>query len=96
MLRQECPASLFEREAEVLFGALKTKSCLSVASSFCLAKKSAGVAQKVQTAVFLFCYIFLSADRKKKVIIIDFPNKGTPYLLISATNQSPYYEDSFP
>ena len=37
MLRQECPASLFERKAEVLFGALKTKSCLSVASSFCLA-----------------------------------------------------------
>ena len=35
MLRQECPASLFEREAEVLFGALKTKSCLSEASSFC-------------------------------------------------------------
>ena len=31
------PASLFEREAEVLFGALKTKSCLSEASSFCLA-----------------------------------------------------------
>ena len=70
MLRQECPASLFEREAEVLFGALKTKSCLSEASSFCLAQKSAGVAQKVQTAVFLFCYLFLSADRKKKVRII--------------------------
>ena len=69
MLRQECPASLFEREAEVLFGALKTKSCLSVASSFCLVEKSAGVAQKVQTAVFLFCYLFLSADRKKKVRI---------------------------
>ena len=31
------PASFFCREAEVLFGALKTKSCLSVASSFCLA-----------------------------------------------------------
>jgi len=31
------PASLFCREAEVLFGALKTKSCLSEASSFCLA-----------------------------------------------------------
>ena len=69
MLRQECPASLFEREAEVLFGTLKTKICLSVASSFCLAEKSAGVAQKVQTAVFLFCYLFLSAARKKKVRI---------------------------
>ena len=32
MLRKECPASLFEREAEVLCGALKTKSCLSEAS----------------------------------------------------------------
>ena len=31
------PASFFCREAEVLFGALKTKSCLSEASSFCLA-----------------------------------------------------------
>ena len=48
MLSQECPASLFEREAEVLFGALKTKSCLSEASSFCLAEKSTGVGKKVQ------------------------------------------------
>ena len=67
MLHLKCPASLFERKAEVLFGALKTKSCLSEASSFCLAQKSAGVVQKVQTAVFLFCYLFLSAARKKKV-----------------------------
>jgi hypothetical protein len=66
MLRQECPASLFEREAEVLFGALKTKSCLSEASSFCLAQKSAGVAQKVQTAVFLFCYLFSFCCQKEK------------------------------
>ena len=35
--KREGPASLFFREAEVLFGALKTKSCLSEASSFCLA-----------------------------------------------------------
>ena len=41
-------ASLFCREAEVLFGALKTKSCLSEASSFCLAEKSTGVGKKVQ------------------------------------------------
>jgi len=60
------PASLFEREAEVLFGALKTKSCLSEASSFCLAQKSAGVAQKVQTAVFLFCYLFSFCRQKEK------------------------------
>ena len=82
MLRQECPASLFEREAEVLFGALKTKSCLSVASSFCLVEKSAGVAQKVQTAVFLFCYLFLSADRKKKVRIT--PTKSLKYTRITS------------
>ena len=31
------PALFFGRKAEVLFGALKTKSCLSKASSFCLA-----------------------------------------------------------
>ena len=66
MLRQECPASLFEREAEVLFGALKTKSCLSKASSFCLAEKSAGVVQKVQTAVSLFCYLFSFCCQKEK------------------------------
>jgi hypothetical protein len=41
-------ASFFWREAEVLFGALKRKSCLSVASSFSLAEKSAGVAKKMQ------------------------------------------------
>ena len=60
------PASLFYREAEVLFGALKTKSCLSEASSFCLAQKSAGVVQKVQTAVFLFCYLFSFCCQKEK------------------------------
>ena len=59
------PASLFGREAEVLFGALKTKSCLSEASSFCLAKKSAGVAQKVQTANFLCFVSFVRAKEMK-------------------------------
>ena len=66
MLPQECPASLFEREAEVLFGALRTKSCLSEASSFCSAEKSAGVVQKVQPAVFLFCYLFSFCCQKEK------------------------------
>ena len=59
------PASLFEREAEVLFGALKTKSCLSEASSFCLAEKSAGVVQKVQTANFLCFVSFVRAKEMK-------------------------------
>ena len=75
--KHQGPSSFFCREAEVLFGTLKTKSCLSVASSFCLVEKSAGVAQKVQTAVFLFCYLFLSADRKKKVRIT--PTKSLKY-----------------
>ena len=54
--KHQGPASLFEREAEVRVGALKTKSCLSGASSFCLAETLAEVAQKVQTANFL-CFI---------------------------------------
>jgi len=58
------PASLFGREAEVLFGALKTKSCLSEASSFCLAKKSAGVAQKVQTANFFASFLCSGKEMK--------------------------------
>jgi len=47
------PASFFEREAKVFFVALKTKSCLSEASSFCLAQKSTGVVQKMQPANFI-------------------------------------------
>ena len=65
-VKSKIPASLFERQAEGLFGALKTKSCLSEASSFCLAQKSAGVVQKVQTAVFLFCYLFSFCCQKEK------------------------------
>ena len=59
------------------YGALKKKSCLSEASSFLLAECPTGVAQKVQTAVFLFCYLFLSAARKKKVRITH--TKITPH-----------------
>jgi len=66
MLPQECPASLFEREAEVLFGALKTKSCLSEASSFCLAEKSTGVGKKMQTANFLCFVSFVRAKEMKR------------------------------
>jgi len=51
----------------VLFGALKRKSCLSVASSFSLAEKSAGVGKKMQTANFLFVsFFFCSGKRKMK------------------------------
>ena len=59
------PASLFGREAEVSVGALKTKSCLSEASSFCLAETLAGVAQKVQTANFLCFVSFVRAKEMK-------------------------------
>ena len=59
------PASFFCREAEVLLGALKTKSCLSVASSFCLAEKSAGVGKKMQTANFLFASFFFCSCKRK-------------------------------
>ena len=56
---------LFWREMEEVVGALKTKSCLSEASSFCLAETAEGIAKKVQPAVFLFVSVFLSAARKK-------------------------------
>ena len=59
------PASLFGREVEVSVGALKTKSCLSEASSFCLAETLAGVAQKVQTANFLCFVSFVRAKEMK-------------------------------
>ena len=48
------------------YGALKRKSCLSEASSFPLAEYPTGIAQKVQTAVFLFCYLFSFCCQKEK------------------------------
>ena len=63
--KRKGPASLFGREAEVSVGALKTKSCLSKASSFCLAETLAGVAQKVQTANFL-CFVSLFGQRNEE------------------------------
>ena len=64
------------------YEALKRKSCLSEASSFPLAEYPTGIAQKVQTAVFLFCYFFSFCCQKEKSNISDFPNKEIPYLLI--------------
>ena len=54
--KHQGPSSLFGREAQVSVGALKTKSCLSEASSFCLAETLAGVAYKVQTAIFFVSF----------------------------------------
>ena len=48
------------------YGALKRKSCLSEASSFPLAEYPTGIVQKVQTAVFLFCYLFSFCCQKEK------------------------------
>ena len=65
--KREGPASLFGREAEVRVGALKTKSCLSEASSFCLAQKSAGVGKKVQPANFL-CFVSFVRAKEMKIL----------------------------
>ena len=59
------PASFFCREAEVLFGALKTKSCLSEASSFCLAETAEGIAKKVQPVPFL-CFVSFGQAKEMK------------------------------
>ena len=61
------PASFFYREAQVLLGAWRTKSCLSETSSFCLVEKSAGVGKKKQdgSLSFLLSFFFLLSERKK-------------------------------
>ena len=67
---------LFWREMEEVVVALKTKSCLSEASSFCLAETAEGIAKKVQPAVFLFVSVFLSAARKKNEKARGFSEKA--------------------
>ena len=56
---------LFWREMEEVVVALKTKSCLSETSSFCLAETAEGIAKKVQPANFLFASVFLLFVQKK-------------------------------
>ena len=65
--KHQGPASFFCRKAQVFFGALKTKSCLSEASSFCLAEKSTGVGKKMQTANFLCFVSFVRAKEMKSL-----------------------------
>ena len=67
---------LFWREMEEVVAALKTKSCLSETSSFCLAETAEGIAKKVQPAVFLFVSVFLSAARKKNEKARGFSEKN--------------------
>ena len=82
MLRQNLRPHFLSVKWKERYEALKRKSCLSVASSFPLAEYPTGIAQKVQTAVFLFCYFFSFCCQKEKSNISDFPNKEIPYLLI--------------
>ena len=56
---------LFWREMEEVVGALKTKSCLSEASSFCLAETAEGIAKKVQPVPFL-CFVSFGQAKEMK------------------------------
>jgi len=60
------PASLFGREMEEVDGAYRTKSCLSGASFFCSAETTFGIAQKVQTALFL-CFVSFVRTKEMKM-----------------------------
>ena len=66
MLRQNLRPHFLSVKWKERYGALKRKSCLSEASSFPLAEYLTGIAQKVQTAVFLFCYLFSFCCQKEK------------------------------
>ena len=66
MLRQNLRPHFLSVKWKERYGALKWKSCLSEASSFPLAEYPTGIAQKVQTAVFLFCYLFSFCCQKEK------------------------------
>ena len=56
---------LFWREMEEVVVALKTKSCLSEASSFCLAETAEGIAKKVQPVPFL-CFVSFGQAKEMK------------------------------
>ena len=60
------PASLFCREAEVLFGALKTKSCLSVSEFFLFSAEKCRSRQKSADGEFSLFRFFCSCKRNEK------------------------------
>ena len=60
------PASLFCREAEVLFGALKTKSCLSVSEFFLFSVEKCRSRQKSADGEFSLFRFFCSGKRNEK------------------------------
>ena len=59
-------ASLFCRETEVLYGALKTKSCLSDSEFFLFSGIKCRSRQKSAALIFSFCYLFLLHQGKRK------------------------------
>ena len=59
------PASFFCREAQVLFGALKRKSCLSFSEFFFFSGKKYRSRQKNAVGEFSFCFVFLLFVQKK-------------------------------
>ena len=63
---EECPASLFEREMEGVVWSVKKEKLFERSEFFSFSGMPDRSSSKVQTAVFLFCYLFLSAGRKKK------------------------------
>ena len=66
MLYPKCPASFFEHKAEVLFGALKTKSCLSEASFLFSVEKCRSSSKSADASLsFLLSFFFLLPERKK-------------------------------
>ena len=85
MLRQGL-ASLFWRETEVLYGALKTKSCLSDSEFFLFSGIKCRSRQKSAALIFSFCYLFLlhQGKRKSKNHIVK-KKKQKEILFISAS-----------
>ena len=96
MLRQNLRPHFLSVKWKERYEALKRKGCLSEASSFPLAEYPTGIAQKVQTAVFLFCYFFSFCCQKEKSNISNYPNTRISYRLGSATNLLLYSLNSFP
>jgi hypothetical protein len=69
MLHQRL-ASLFGREAEVLFGALKRKSCLSVSEFFFFSGEKYRSSPKSAALIFSFVtFSFASRQKKSKEYI---------------------------
>ena len=59
------PASLFCREAELLFGTLKTKSCLSDSEFFLFSGEKCRSRQKSADGEFL-CFVSLFVQRNEE------------------------------